>query len=577
MWCRRLVAGKLPRISALLPSSRWASAAPALRNNDASELARQLTLMKELYREAKTEALAHRARAAWLHDLAHELARPPKGWRRWIPYELWWRRAQRRLAAKNIFDGADYLSRYPDVRLDKQNSVYHYLAHGMAEGRDGGEQLSARERSEPDMGAIPEILASGLFDARWYADRYGVKGSERDLAKDFLRSSAEDLQRQPGPLFSGSFYGLENPDTRVMNPLVHYVRHGMQQGRRAFQASTADTFMTDAADQPVHTIEDFIKPGRPVAVLYWKDGNFFFTDIARYVSEVLQAAGFEVFLRDDHRDLDLSGMEIVVVAPHEYCVHGPGAGFTTQEAGRVVHVNLEQWHTSWFSLALDKMLKSRKALDINPLSAQGLSRLGIKAGFLPLLPHKGGVFDLGKAPPSRQLTQLRAIKPLTYPRDVLKRPYDIFFVGYLNERRARSLAGLGRVLAGFDCFVHAPRFNGPVTTDNPNMIGSRDLAQIAQNAKLLLNIHQGESHYFEWHRLVVSGIAQGCVPLTEPCADIGIVKPGEHYIEATLEEMPARIEWLLSTSEGQREIKRLHENGRKLMARLHEQFAGRAS
>ncbi|EHJ58248.1 hypothetical protein NSU_4816 [Novosphingobium pentaromativorans US6-1] len=576
MWCRHLVAGKMLGLFGILPQSRQASVISNFRENDASDLARQLSVLKELYREANTEALTQRARAAWLHELAKALARPPKGWRRWLPYELWSRRVLRRLAAENIFDGADYMSRYPDVRLDGQNPVYHYLAHGIGEGRDAGGRLSTCAHIDPDLSAIPEILASRLFDANWYAERYGVTGSERDLAEDFLRASAADALRQPGPLFSGSFYSLENPDIREINPLVHYLRYGMQQGRRAFQSATADAFMTDASDQPIHTIYDLLEPGRPVVVLHWKDGNFFFTDIAKYISEVLNSQGYRVILRDDHRNIDLRSVEIIVVAPHEYCVHGPGVEFTPQVAGRIVYVNLEQWHTSWFSLALDKMLKSRKALDINPLSARGLSRLGIKAGFLPLLPAKGGVFDLGQAPPSRQLTQLRAIKPLTYPRDILKRPYDILFVGYLNERRARALADLGHALSGFDCFLHAPRFNGPVTTENPNMIGGRDVAQIAQHAKLLLNIHQGESHYFEWHRLVISGIAQGCIPLTEPCADIGIVKPGEHYIEAAIEEMPARIEWLLSTSEGQMEIKRLHKNGQVLMARLQKQFAGRA-
>lgn len=576
MWCRHLIAERMRGLSGIFPQLHRSNTASALRANNVTDLERQLILIRELYREANAEALTQRVRAEWLHDLAQELARPPKGWRRWLPYELWSRRMLNRLAAKNIFDGPNYLARYPDVRLDRQNPVFHYLANGMAEGRDAGEIFSARAGAEPDLSAIPEIIASKLFDARWYAEQYGGSGSDSDLAEDFLRASAVDALRQPGPLFSGSFYRLENPDTRVMNPLVHYLRYGMEQGRRAFQSSTADAFMTDASDQPLHTIYDFVTPGRRVTVLYWKDGNFFFTDIAKYVSEVLTAGGFEVLLRDDHRDLDLSDMEIIVVAPHEYCVHGPGAGFSPQVAERIVHVNLEQWHTSWFSLALDKMLKSRKALDINPLSAQGLSRLGIKAGFMPLLPAKGGVFDLGQDPPSRQLTQLRAIKPLNYPRDVLKRPYDILFVGYLNERRARALAGLGHALSSFDCFLHVPRFKGPVTAENPNMIGSRDLAQIAQNAKLLLNIHQGESHYFEWHRLVVSGIAQGCVPLTEPCADIGIVRPGEHYIEATIEEMPARIEWLLGTSEGQKEIKRLHKNGQALMAGLQKQFAGLA-
>lgn len=542
-----------------------------------AELKEKFSVIEALYREAHATAVSERVRATWLEKVAVELSRPPKGWRRWLPFWVWQRRVARRMARLEIFDSASYLFRYPDVRIGRLSSIYHYLAHGRGEGRDGGIDFSNRLPVEPDLDAIPAVLGSGLFDPLWYAEQYGVSGSDKDLAADFLTTSAQDPLRQPGPLFSGAFYGLEHPDTRIMNPLVHYVRYGMREGRRAFQSSLADIFMTQATDQRVHSFRDFLEPDWPVVVLHWREGNFFFTDIARYVAETLASAGFEVTLLDDHRALDLSRTEIIVVAPHEYCVHGPGTEFAPEVAARVLHVNLEQWHTQWFSLSLDKMLTSRKALDINPLSARGLARLGIKAGFLPLLPRPGGVFDFGQQPPSTQLTRLRAIKPLTYPRKVLERPYDILFVGYLNKRRARSLAELGHVLSDYDCFLHAPRFTGPITPDSPNMIGSRDLAQIAQNAKLLLNIHQGESHYFEWHRLVVSGIAQGCVPLTEPCANIGLVEPGVHYIEATLDEMPDRIAWLLGTAEGRREIERLHENGRKLMAGLDKQMAGHLS
>jgi hypothetical protein len=511
-----------------------------------------------------------RANTSWLYDLAVELARPPRGWRRWLPVWIWQRQQEHRLARAGVFDGAEYLLRYPDVSAARLRPLFHYLAHGMPEGRSAGTTVSATPRVELELDAI---LASGLFDAQWYAARYGVEGTEHELVEDFLVMSAQDPLRRPGPLFSGAFYSIEHPDTRGVNPLVHYVRHGMREGRRAFQSTAADRFMAEAADQPIHTFRDFLRTDRPVIVLHWKDGNFFFTDIARYMAETLAGAGFEVRVLDDHRDLDLDRTQIVVVAPHEYCVHGPGAEFTPEIASRVIHVNLEQWHTSWFSLALDKMLTSRKALDINPLSARGLARLGIKAGFLPLLPRPGGVFDFGRQPPSKQLTSLRAIKPLTYPARVLDRPYDILFVGYLNQRRARALAELGHVLSDHECFLHVPRFTGPITPGSPNMIGSRDLAQIGRNAKLLLNIHQGESHYFEWHRLVISGIAQGCVPLTEPCVNIGIVEPGKHYIEASLDEMPERIAWLLDTEQGRREIARIHENGRRLMAQLGEQMA----
>jgi hypothetical protein len=573
-WSRRL-AGK--RASQLPPSASQQRAKAKLQatsdRGSTGKLAEQLAVVEALYRDAHATALAERAKASWLYQAAVELSASPRGWKRLLPFWIWQRKLERRLLRKNIFDTADYLFRYPDVSAEGITPIHHYLAHGMNEGRDGGNALLSAPRTEPDLEAIPAILASGLFDPQWYSAQYGVSGSEQQLVEDYLKSSAQDPLRQPSPLFSGAFYSLEHADTRIINPLVHYVRYGMREGRRAFQSTAADVFMTQATGQTLHSFRDFLTPSKPVIVLHWKDGNFFFTDIAQYVAEVLDDAGFEVRLLDDHRGHAIDDVEIIVVAPHEYCVHGPGTEFTPDIASRVIHVNLEQWHTSWFSLSLDKMLTSRKALDINPLSARGLSRLGIKAGFLPLLPRRGGVFDFGQQPPSKQLTELRTIKPLTYPRKFIERPYDILFVGYLNKRRARSLAQLGHILSDYDCFLHAPRFTGPITSESPNMIGSRDLAQIAQNAKLLLNIHQGESHYFEWHRLVVSAIAQGCVPLTEPCAQIGIVEPGEHYIEAALEEMPERIAWLLSTSQGRREIERIHENGRRLMASLSKEMA----
>jgi hypothetical protein len=128
-------------------------------------------------------------------------------------------------------------------------------------------------------------------------------------------------------------------------------------------------------------------------------------------------------------------------------------------------------------------------------------------------------------------------------------------------------------MAEHDCFLHVPRFTGPVTRNNPNTIESRSLAQIARNTRILLNIHQGDSHYFEWHRLILSGIAQGCVPLTEPCIDIGVVAAGTHYIATPLEMMPAKLDWLLNTADGRNELGRVHANGRALMAHLANQLA----
>jgi hypothetical protein len=356
-------------------------------------------------------------------------------------------------------------------------------------------------------------------------------------------------------------------------PLVHYVRHGCQEGRCAWTPRRADAFVASSQNEQLYPLRDVIALNRRVVVLHWQEGNFFFADIARYIAEMLTSAGCRAMVRTNHADLPLEDMEILIVAPHEYCVLGPGAKLPPSLAARTVHVNTEQWHTSWFSLALRHMMTSRRALDINPASARGLARLGIRTGFLPLLPQPGGVFDFSGRGMSADPARLRVIKTLTYPEIFEERPYDVMFAGAFNPRRARALAQLASTMAEHDCFLHVPRFTGPVTRNNPNTIESRSLAQIARNTRILLNIHQGDSHYFEWHRLILSGIAQGCVPLTEPCIDIGVVAAGTHYIATPLEMMPAKLDWLLNTADGRNELGRVHANGRALMAHLANQLA----
>lgn len=531
--------------------------------------AEQIDEIKALYRESFSSALEQQAKAWWFHQMAIELARTQHGWRRWLPYWMIRRRIERRLKRLGLFDADRYSGRYPDVVRSRNDPIHHFLQHGLAELREGGPDFKAATCSQTSPSLLPVLLSSGLFDPEWYAKTYQLQQPPIELLQDYLERSTTDPLCDPGPLFSGSFYRTENPDTLSVHPLEHYAVYGMKEGRRAFKASRADQFMAGGNANPLFGLRDFTSSDRKVAVLYWADGNFFFSDIARYVTEVLTSLGRSAVLLTDHMTIDEADHDIIVVAPHEYCVHGPGASFSDDLAGRVIHINTEQWHTSWFSLALDKMLKSRRALDINPLSARGLARLGIDAGFVPLLPHSGGVFDFKQANLSSQVTHLRAVKPLIFPASFTDRPYDILFAGALNERRAQALATLAPTLADYDCFLHAPRLRGmPITPDSPNMISSADLSQLARNSKILLNIHQGDSHYFEWHRLVLSGIAQGCVPLSEPCADIGIVIPGKHYISAPLGEMPDRIKWLFDTPAGQRELIKIHQNGKDLMDRM---------
>ncbi len=532
-----------------------------------------LEQIRQQYRELARANMALSQQAAWAFDVATELSMAPRGWRRWLPAWLIRARIIRRISRKNVFHAREYLDRYPDVSEAGLDPLTHYLLHGRMESRDGMPDTHARRQGAADgSGWCAQAIALGMFDPEWYRKSRDLpEMTDEELFQDYLDQSAIDPLCDPGPLFSSVHYQSENPDVRGIHPLEHLVLYGMKEGRRAFSPHRADRFMAEVADQTVANPADQLDRSKPVVVLHWDRGNFFFSDIARYVAEWARRLGFKAEDRTHHDGLDLASCNLIIVAPHEYCVHGPGRDWGREQLQGVILVNTEQWHTSWFALSLWRMLASGRAWDINPASARGLSRLGIDAAFLPLLPLPGGTFDSGGGKPSPALTAKRWIRPLTDPAVYAERSIDVAFLGVLNDRRGEVLARTAPVLARHRCFIHAPRFHGPVSPDHVNMISNSDFAHIARNTKILLNIHQGESHYFEWHRLFLSGIAQGCVVLTEPCTAIGVLTEGEHYLTATARQMPAKLDWLLGTREGQAELARVHEAGKKILKQLMEQ------
>jgi SAM-dependent methyltransferase len=73
--------------------------------------------------------------AAWLLSVLSVAETTPRFWA-FLPAK--WRRDKliARLSRRGLFDGAAYLSRYPDVAATSMNPLTHYLRHGMSEGRE---------------------------------------------------------------------------------------------------------------------------------------------------------------------------------------------------------------------------------------------------------------------------------------------------------------------------------------------------------------------------------------------------------------------------------------------------------
>lgn len=480
------------------------------------------------------------------------------------------------LAASGLFDEAWYVERYPDVRRCGMSPAEHYVRIGQQLGRKpkpdqdvgavtgflAGSRVSDALQKPLDKELRDKISASGLFDPAWYRTHYAPDlTAASDLLDDYLNRSAAAPTIDPGPLFSTTGYALANTDIGRAVPLIHAAEYGLPEGRSVFDAHKVDAFLTDCRETACSTFTDLLDASQPVSILVWQDGNFFFTEIAQYLGVYLRETGFDV---SEDGGPPRPGANIIVVAPHEFCVHGPGKAWGKQQLAQAIYLNTEQWHTSWFSLAHRFIVQSGKAIDMNPASASGLQGIGIRTAFLPILPLDGTPFSVAEAALTDAFVRSRYVAKLTYPVALAERPYDVLFVGASNARREAALGVIAPVLSEHEAFVHCPRFDGPVRKGDPDMMSTSDLAQIARNAKILLNIHQGESRYFEWHRLFLFGIMEGCVVLTEPCIPNGYLHAGRDYLECELSEMPERLRWLLETADGRAEMERVRANCERL-------------
>lgn len=111
---------------------------------------------------------------------------------------------------------------------------------------------------------VRTLEASGLLDASWYINRYkDVKLLKMGAAEHYFRIGAR-LLRDPSPEFNTSYYLSANPDVAASawNPLLHYIVHGRNEGRRCLPATAGSSALIPQA------IAAEVGPASPAASLW---------------------------------------------------------------------------------------------------------------------------------------------------------------------------------------------------------------------------------------------------------------------------------------------------------------------
>jgi len=132
-------------------------------------------------------------------------------------------------------------------------------------------------------------------------------------------------------------------------------------------------------------------------------------------------------------------------------------------------------------------------------------------------------------------------------------------MGGLDDRRGAALAEMAPHLWDVKADVRVMSVDHPIDSHTPDAVFGDDKYRLLANSKLLLNIHRdrpdGADHapYFEWAR-AVEAMANGCVIVSEPSVGYEPLEPGSHFIETSLDDMPAVVRKLLADDSLRAEI-----------------------
>ena len=158
-------------------------------------------------------------------------------------------------AAGPLFDSKRYLDAYPDVLRAGINPLVHYLRSGQKEGRTPFHiELPAQSASPASAPADAQsqdldlLIASKLFDPVWYVQTYPELQGLDPYHHFLVIGGIEGLMASPN--FDCEAYSTAYPDVRAakMNPLIHYLRYGIREGRSPGLSSVERSIVRQTVD-----------------------------------------------------------------------------------------------------------------------------------------------------------------------------------------------------------------------------------------------------------------------------------------------------------------------------------------
>jgi hypothetical protein len=251
--------------------------------------------------------------------------------------------------------------------------------------------------------------------------------------------------------------------------------------------------------------------------------NLFFVELVAALQDEAVQLGHPASVHVGNFPPPRRDLVYVLVPPHEYftLTHGR-IGPSPETLKRTIFICAEQPGTSFFDENVVLAPRGGAVFDINRHAVRTFGTRGIHARHL----------QLGW---TAQWDHLRERE-----RDI-----DVLFMGCLTDRRGKALADYARTLGSRrTCYVLSDN-SQPNSVPSGSFVVDDDKWDLLGRSKVLLNVHQGDSPYFEWLR-VLQAASNGAVVVTEHSVDYEPLVPGRHFLTASVDSLGLLAEGLLS-------------------------------
>lgn len=304
-----------------------------------------------------------------------------------------------------------------------------------------------------------------------------------------------------------------------------------------------------------------------VSIYVSKYGNLFFEEIANILLLGFRKIGFKTQIINENDSINKKTDLHIFIAIHElFYINPNGKKLIENIPENSIVINFEQIHTQFFHRVEKYLYLFKTVWDINYQNVLNLRNKGFNAKYLKIGYIEGDEnYKEQKKLSDNYFTASisEKIKSQSYLNvEYKKRPIDILFIGGATKKRKEFFAENAKYFSEKNTYLHLNEsiMKYPVNNYNNDGIDSKTSIGLAQRSKILLNIHRDIQHFFEWHRIVMHGIWNRTLVITEKSHNPNSFISGKHYVEGKLYEIPDLIEYYLNDKKGIKEAQIIIDN-----------------